>query len=73
MIVMRKVMTDTITKEAEMGGKSKKQKLETMCDMVSRKAGLKELKAAARGAKFICSECGRAARKKESLCRAKKL
>ncbi len=56
-----------------MTGKSIKPKVETFCDMVARKAELKELKSVARGAKHICSECGRSAGLAERLCDPKKL
>ncbi|MBI5622741.1 MAG: hypothetical protein HY924_03075 [Elusimicrobia bacterium] len=46
---------------------------ETMCALSSRKAPIAELKNAARGARFICKECGRSARSKELLCAPEEL
>ncbi len=39
----------------------------TMCDLAGEK-DIEEMKIRAKGARWICSECGRSARKKEHLC-----
>ncbi len=39
----------------------------TMCDL-SEEKDIEEMKIRAKGARWICSECGRSARKKEDLC-----
>lgn len=39
----------------------------TMCDHAEEK-DIEEMKVRAKGARWICSECGRSARKKEHLC-----
>ncbi len=48
-------------------------KTETLCDMVSRKAKLSELKSVVRGARYICEECGRSAADEKRLCAPKSL
>ncbi len=39
----------------------------TMCDLAEEK-DIEEMKIRSKGARWICSECGRSARKKEHLC-----
>ncbi|MBI5210085.1 MAG: hypothetical protein HY927_08955 [Elusimicrobia bacterium] len=41
---------------------------EHMCGLADRKKGFEEMKSAARGARFICRECGRSASDKARLC-----
>lgn len=48
--------------------KRKHEVKEHMCDLVAREAGLRELKAAVRGAKYVCAGCGRSAKRAERLC-----
>lgn len=43
-------------------------KKEHMCDLLARKASVKELKAVARGARYMCIECGRSAKARSRLC-----
>ena len=47
--------------------------LETMCDMVQRKAKFDELAGVASGAKFMCIECARSAGEAKRLCDPKPL
>jgi len=58
--------------------KKKKQKphkghSQHLCAMIAGGSGYKEVKALVKNPKFICAECGRAARKKGSLCSGRKL
>jgi hypothetical protein len=44
-----------------------------LCAMIAGGSGYKEVKALVKNPKFICAKCGRAARKKGSLCSGRKL
>jgi hypothetical protein len=44
-----------------------------LCAMIAGGVGFKEVKALVKKPKYICAKCGRAARKKGSLCSARKL
>jgi hypothetical protein len=44
-----------------------------LCAMIAGGSGYKEVKPLVKNPKFICAKCGRAARKKGSLCSGRKL
>jgi hypothetical protein len=54
-------------------GKQHKGHSEHLCALIAGGEGYREVRELVTGARYLCAKCGRAARKKRSLCAPRKL